>query len=139
MVYQDIEESGMYQRAEKVADLVWDVVIHWEPFARTTVGEQLTRAVDSIGANIAESSGRYHVNDVIRFLHFARGSMKETRFWLKRSFQRNLMSAELYNQLLTELSSLGLEINNYIRYQRTRSLKEPDVEYHTTSPNDPTI
>jgi len=139
LVYQDIEESRMYQRAEKVADLVWDVVIHWEPFARTTVGEQLTRAVDSIGANIAESSGRYHVNDVIRFLPFARGSMKEIRFWLKRSFQRNLMSAELYNQLLTELSSLGLEINNYIRYQRTRSLKEPDVEYHTTSPNDPTI
>ncbi len=129
----------MYQRAEKVADLVWDAVIQWEPFARTTVGEQMTRAVDSIGANIAESSGRYHSNDVIRFLHFARGSLKETRYWLKRSLQRNLMSTELYNQLLTELSSLGLEINSYIRFQHTRSLKEPDVEYHTTPPNDPTL
>ncbi len=44
-----------------------------------TVGEQMTRATDSTGANIVESSGRYPINDVMRFLHCARGSMKETR------------------------------------------------------------
>ncbi|MCO6453367.1 MAG: four helix bundle protein [Caldilineales bacterium] len=137
MAYQDIEESRMYLRAERIADLVWDAVIQWEPFARTTVGEQMARAVDSIGANIAESSGRYHVNDVIRFLHFARGSMKETRYWLKRSLQRNLISAELYNQLMSELSSLGLEINSYIQYQRTRTLKESQIDYHINPPTDP--
>jgi len=79
MAYQDIEDSRMYQRAERVADAVWDMVIAWEPFVRDAIGKQLAAAVDSIGANIAESAGRFYPNDVIRFLHYARGSLRETR------------------------------------------------------------
>jgi four helix bundle protein len=80
MAYQDIEDSRMYQRAEKVADEVWALVMHWDNFAKDTVGKQLVRATDSIGANIAEGGGRYHKGDVIRFCYFARGSLRETRY-----------------------------------------------------------
>jgi len=51
MAYEDIEESRMYQRAERLADVIWDTVIEWDEFAKDTVGKQLTRATDSIGAN----------------------------------------------------------------------------------------
>ena len=85
MPYQDIEDSRIYQRAERLADAIWNAVIEWSSFARETVGQQLTRAVDSIGANIAESAGRFHPRDVINFLYYARGSMRETRYWLKWS------------------------------------------------------
>ena len=64
----------------------------WSPFARDTVGQQLVKAADSIGANIAESAGRFHPNDVIRFLYYARGSLRETRFWLKRAIHRHLIA-----------------------------------------------
>lgn len=60
MAYQDIEDSQMYQRTERAAaDCVWDVVMEWNQFARDTVGKQLVRSVDSVGANIAEGAGRY--------------------------------------------------------------------------------
>jgi four helix bundle protein len=40
---------------------------------------QIRRASVSIGANIAESCGRFHRGDQARFLQMAKGSAKETR------------------------------------------------------------
>jgi four helix bundle protein len=132
----------MYQRAEQLADGVWEVVVKWTPFAMDTVGKQLTKAADSIGANIAESAGRFHPNDVIHFLYYARGSLYETRYWLRRAIRRRLITDQFYNAQNAELDSLGLEINSYIKFQRTRSVKESDVEYHVSpvpdNPNEPT-
>lgn len=51
------ENLQVYQLSEKLSDEVWNVVIAWEPFARNTIGSQLVRSTDSIGANIAEGSG----------------------------------------------------------------------------------
>ncbi|MCB0163671.1 MAG: four helix bundle protein [Anaerolineae bacterium] len=129
MAYKDIEESRLYQRAEKVADEVWAEVVGWVPFAKDTIGQQLSRATDSIGANIAESAGRFHPGDVVRFLYFTRGSLKESRFWLKRAKQRQLISDEFFNHVMTELNLLAKELNAYINYQRTRSIKESSVDY----------
>lgn len=54
------EDERVLQAAERVADEIWNCVIGWDEFARDVVGKQLARAADSIGANIAESYGRYH-------------------------------------------------------------------------------
>ncbi len=40
MGYQDIEESRLYQGAEKLADGVWNIVIGWEPFVKDTISKQ---------------------------------------------------------------------------------------------------
>jgi hypothetical protein len=48
----------IYQLSDKLADQVWHCVSHWNTFAQDTIGKQLVRAADSIGANIAEGSGR---------------------------------------------------------------------------------
>lgn len=39
------------------ADEIWEIVNAWETFAKLTVGKQLVRSADSIGANIAEGTG----------------------------------------------------------------------------------
>jgi four helix bundle protein len=129
MGYQDIEESRLYQRVEKLADRVWDIVITWDSFTKDTVGKQLTRAVDSIGANIAESNGRFHPNDVIRFLYFSRGSMKETRYWLRRAKKRQLIKEAEVVSFFRELDQIGRELNGYINFQRKRVIKEETIEY----------
>ena len=131
MGYQDIEESRMYKRAEQLADEVWNTVLSWESFAKDTIGKQLTRSTDSIGANIAESSGRFHPGDVIRFLHYARGSLKETRYWLRRAARRQLITSEQLNRWMNELTQLAKEINSYISFQRKRKIKEPNAPYIT--------
>lgn len=138
MGYQDIEDSRMYQRAEQIADQVWQVALRWDVFARDTVGKQLVRAADSVGANIAEGAGRYHPNDVIRFCYYARGSLRETRYWLKRALKRQLFLTNTPDTLFNELVTLGQELNAYIRSQRNRTLKESSVLYDVSNPDEPT-
>ncbi|MBV7335077.1 four helix bundle protein [Chloroflexi bacterium TSY] len=128
----------MYQRAERVADTVWAIVMEWNEFARDTVGRQLVRAVDSVGANIAEGAGRFHIKDVIRFCYYSRGSLRETRYWLKRVLKRQLISDETFTKLMNELATLGKELNAYIRSQRNRTIKETTPEYTTSSDNEQT-
>lgn len=113
----------MYERAERVADEVWAVVLAWKPFERDTVGKQITRSADSIGVNLAESSGRFHPRDVIRFVYYARGSLKETRYWLRRALHRDLIPQTRFDQWMDELTQLAKEINKYIGHQRKRLTK----------------
>ena len=58
-----LEDIRVLQNAEVVCDKLWKEVVKWDKFARDVVGGQLVRAADSIGANIAESYGRYHYGE----------------------------------------------------------------------------
>lgn len=91
MAKSNFEKLHVYQLAEKLADHVWHVVIRWSPIAKDTVGKQLIRAADSIGANIAEGVGRGSFPDNRRFVRIARGSLNETQHWLRRAFKRELL------------------------------------------------
>ena len=73
------ENLRVYQLAEAIADVIWEVVSKWNNFDKDTVGKQIVKSADSIGANIAEGSGRYGVLDNKRFVYFARGSLNETK------------------------------------------------------------
>lgn len=64
MPYEPVESKRVYQRAEAIADQFWEIIVAWEWFAKRTVGLQLAKAADSIGANIAEAGGRFRPNDV---------------------------------------------------------------------------
>jgi four helix bundle protein len=86
----NFEKLQVYQLSEKLADNIWRIVITWDSFAKDTVGKQMVRAVDSIGANISEGSGRGSLQDNRRFVRIARGSLYETIHWLRRSYMRKL-------------------------------------------------
>ncbi len=73
MAKSDFENLKVYQMSETLADEIWDVVLGWDRCARDTVGSQIVRAADSIGANIAEGSGRGSFQDNRRFIRIARG------------------------------------------------------------------
>jgi four helix bundle protein len=63
----------------------------WPQLDVWTSGVQLIRAVESIGANIAEASGRATKPDRRRILTIARGSLSETRHWLALAERRSLV------------------------------------------------
>src|SRR5437870_3035909 len=65
------ENLRVYRLSEKLADEIWDLVLTWDHFAKDTVGRQLVRSGDSIGANIAEGSGRGSYQDNRRFVRTA--------------------------------------------------------------------
>jgi four helix bundle protein len=85
MAKTSFESLRVYQLSESLADQVWSIVLKWNVFARDTVGRQLVRAADSIGANIAEGTGRGTFVDIRRFVRIARGSLNETQHWLRRA------------------------------------------------------
>jgi len=89
----NFERLEIYQLAEKLSDRVWEIVYKRNYLAIDTVGKQLIRATDSIGANIAEGSGRGSDKDFLRFLKISRGSLYESKHWLRRAYRRKVASA----------------------------------------------
>lgn len=108
------EELRVYQLAERLGDAVWDVVSQWDFFAKDTVGKQLTRSADSVGANIAEGSGRGSYQDNRRFIKIARGSLYETRHWLRRAHKRKLLTSEQTESLKPIMDELAPTLNAYL-------------------------
>ena len=99
MQKSSFEDLQVLQLAEKLADMIWDIIISWSYFEKDTLGKQIIRSVDSIGANIAEGAGRHNYQDNQRFVKIARGSLHETKYWLKRAYSRKLMTNEQLNRL----------------------------------------
>jgi len=58
MARTNFEELEVYKLSERLADEIWVAVISWDRFARDTVGKQVVRVADSIGANFAAGAGR---------------------------------------------------------------------------------
>jgi four helix bundle protein len=83
-------DLAAYRLAVELADEIHREVGKWPSFERWSVGLQLVRAADSVAANIAESSGRWHSADKRRLLVIARGSLYETEHWMERAEARGL-------------------------------------------------
>jgi four helix bundle protein len=115
MAHQSFERLRVYQIAEKLADEIWDIVVGWDSFSKDTVGKQLVRSADSIGANIAEGCGRRSFQDNRRYIRIARGSLNECKHWLRRAFRRKLLTESHIAVLKPLLHELLPSINAYLR------------------------
>ena len=109
------ENLRVYQLSEELGDQIWDIVVKWDNFARDTVGKQVVRSADSIGANLAEGEGRGSYQDNRRFIKIARGSLQETQHWLRRAFKRNLLNGDQVEQLKPLIEKLSPTLNAYLR------------------------
>jgi four helix bundle protein len=94
MPRSNFENLRVYRLSEETADIIWDIAMAWNNFAKDTVGKQIVRAADSIGANIAEGDGRGSYQEHRRYVRIARASLNETKHWLRRAFKRNLLTAD---------------------------------------------
>ena len=84
-----------YRLSAELSDELHLIVSGWDHFNRDSLGRQLIRAIDSVGANIAESAGRWHWNEKRQFLVFARGSLYEAEHWTARAAGRRLLAPDL--------------------------------------------
>jgi four helix bundle protein len=109
------ENLQVYKLGEKLADEVWTVVSGWDHFAKSTVGRQMVCAADSVGANIAEGSGRGSFQDNRRFVRMARGSLKETQHWLRRAFRRGLSSTDDVKRIKPIIDELAPKLNAFLK------------------------
>ena len=95
----EFRDLAAYQRSVALASDLRREIRPWSRFDRWSIGIQLIRAVDSVGANIAEASGRLHALDRRRFLLNARGSLREAEHWLVTAEQAGLLGPEALERL----------------------------------------
>jgi four helix bundle protein len=110
-----LKKLRVYKLAEDLADGIWAVVLTWDYLAKDTVGKQIIRAADSIGANIAEGTGKGTFQDNRRYIRMARGSLYETQHWLRRSYKRGLLNKQQVESLKLILNELSPKLNAYFR------------------------
>lgn len=118
------ERLEIYQLSEKLADAIWTMAEGWPSFAKNTVGQQIVRSADSIGANIAEGYGRGTPADNRRYVRIARGSLNETQHWLRRAYKRNLVSEAKVAELKPLIDELGPRLNAYLKSIRPRPTED---------------
>ena len=110
------EDLQVYQLAETLADDVWNIVVAWDAFARETVGKQLVKAARTA---LAQTSPKVQAEGAIktirRFIRIARGSLYETRHWLRRAYKRKLLSDEQISKLKLIIQDLSPKLNAYLR------------------------
>ncbi len=104
----------VYQLSEKLSDAIWLIVLEWDKFCKNTVGNQIVRSSDSVGANIAEGTGRGSYQDNRRFVKIARGSLYETQHWIRRAAKRKILNIEQTNELSSIIDELSPRLNAYL-------------------------
>jgi len=109
-----IEDLEVYSLANRVGQQIWEVVINWKYFERDTIGKQMCRSADSISANIAEGFGRFSFKENKHFCYYARGSLIETKNWIQKSLDRNLIDKDSFETINNELEILHKKLNAYI-------------------------
>jgi len=121
-----LDDLEVYNLAQNFSDKVWLLVIDWDSFAKFGLGTQLTDAADSISANISEGYGRYFIKDNIRFCYYSRGSILETKNWLRKAKNRSLVAENTYNLLIAELELIHVKLNAYIKLLNQNLLKHTE-------------
>ncbi len=112
-----LDDLEVYKRSEKLSDEIWEEVTSWKDyFVKDTIGKQLVRSADSIGANIAEGYSRFHYKENKNFCYFSRGSIMETKSWLTKLKTRNIVDAGKADRLLDELTQVHKMLNSYIKF-----------------------
>lgn len=124
-----IEDLQVLQTAEDVCDAIWTAVIRWGDFARDSVGKQMVRSADSVGANIAEAYGRFHYGERLQFLYYARGSVFETKYWLNRVYKRGLLPKNEVEQLINRVTLLARQLNGFLAHikRERKTTKSPSI------------
>ncbi len=119
------EDLRVLKSAEEIADSVWKRVVQWDEFAKDVVGKQIARSADSIGANIAESFGRFNFGEKLQFLYYSRGSLFETKYWLNRTKVRGLMTPNEVQEYVDGLTALARQLNTFTSGLKTVRAEQP--------------
>jgi len=110
-----LEELRVYNLSMELGERVWNIVNKWNYFEKDTIGKQLVKAADSIGANLSEGFGRYHYKEKKNFGYYSRGSLFETKTWLTKAHNRKLITDDDFQSFSNDIDLIGKMLNNYIK------------------------
>jgi four helix bundle protein len=109
-----LEELQVYQLSMDLGDKIWEIVVNWDYFLKDTVGKQLVRAADSVAANLSEGFGRFFYKENKQLCYYSRGSLFETKTWLTKSKNRELITETQFENFSKDIDLIGKKLNSYI-------------------------
>lgn len=96
---QSFKEVLAWQKAHAFVVRVYQTTKTFPAYERYGLCSQFERAAVSIAANIAEGYRRDGMNDKLRFLNIAQGSLEECRYYILLSKDLDYINIESYNML----------------------------------------
>ena len=125
--YIQLKDLKVYQLSRKLSSIAWEIYSKMKMQERIIIGEQFIRAVDSVGANIAEGYFRFHYLDRVRFYYNARASLAEAmEHWLELLSERQMISTEIFNEFKSINKDLQIKLNNFIRLTKDEKENKKD-------------
>lgn len=117
----NFKDLRIWQDSVELTVNVYKLIDNFPSTEKYGLSSQLARSVNSIGANIAESCGRYHFKDRINFIYHSRGSLIETEHHLIIAQKLGFISNDDLKKLSLKTKDLGIKINNYIKSINNKS------------------
>ena len=111
----DVNNLRIYKLSREVSRDILDRAKIFPKEERYGLTSQMKRAVISIGANIAEGTGRSTIKDCLRFLYIALGSLKETLHYVEISREADFISEKIFLELKGKLEKLRKMIISFIK------------------------
>ena len=111
---RNFREYSVWNEAVDYATYVYEVTGQMPWFEKKGLCDQLQRAAVSISSNIAEGAARPSDSDFAHFLDFALGSAFEVETQLTIANNVGYLDEELYQELITKLSSIERQLNGLI-------------------------
>lgn len=115
MKINSFEDLEIYQMSLNLAIRIYKLTNLLPKDEKFIIRDQIIRAVNSIGANIAEGFGRNTTKDFIHFLHNARGSLMEVRHFLNLIIELHYIESNNTSEIQDLCNTLGIKINNLIK------------------------
>ena len=112
---RDFKDLDAWKLARTLRILIYTLIKKLPAEERFALSSQLRRAVQSIGANIAEGFGRYSYQENIQFCRQARGSAYEVRDHLVTAADANFMSESECAEADSLAQRVIQVLNGYIR------------------------
>lgn len=135
-----IQETRVFKQAASLSDEIYHLVSKWSMLGQKTIGEQLVRAADSVGANLMEGDGRGSDADSIRYFRYSRSSAREAGYFLERAVARGLVDEVTGARLIGSMDEVTRMVSGLVTYREThglgRRVRETVIPYHVKGMTD---
>jgi four helix bundle protein len=115
--FTDLE---VWKQSRKIRRWVSELTKTFPTEEKYRLTDQIIRSSRSIGNNLAESRGRFHYQDNIRFCIAARGSLSETLDHLMIALDEKIIKEDVLLSFQTEYESCLRLLNGYIQYLKNK-------------------